>query len=267
MDSSVAETPVQTNQKSLKISRSGRWTAERRFYFGITIFFTAGLLLGFARTFFFRPWFQEWAQAHGATEPFFHFHGAVFVAWFALLFAQTILIATGRVNVHKRLGWIGAGLGVLMVVVGLIGGLIAAGRPTGFIDIPVPPLQFLVVPLGNSLLFGAFFALAILKRRKPQTHKRFILIATIFLLEAAVARWPFPFMIAQLPVPGFTMTELCTDLFLLPIVAWDISSKGRLHPATLWGGLSLITFHLLRFFISDTAIWLTFAKWAVGLVG
>ena len=267
MQNPIAQTSVLTKQISSQVSRNARWTAERCFYCGITLFFTAGLLLGFARTFFLRPWFQEWAQAHGATEPFFLLHGVVFVAWFALLFVQTSLIATGRVNVHRRLGWLGAGLSVLMVTVGIIGALIAAGRPTGFIDIPVPPLQCLTVPIANSLLFGAFFVFAIIKRRKPQSHKRFILIATIFLLEAAVARWPFPFMTVSLPVPGYTMTELCTDLFLVPIIVWDISTQGRLHPVTLWGGLVLIASQFVRFIVSGTAIWLALAAWAVGLLG
>ena len=267
MENSIAQTTIPPKQVLIPASRTGRWNAERRFYFGMTLLLTAGLLLGFARTFFLKPWFQEWAKVHGAPEPFFAFHGAVFVVWFALLFVQISLIGAGRVRVHKKLGWFGAALGVLMVAVGVIGSLIAARRPTGFIDVPLPPLQFLVLPLGNSVLFGAFFALAILKRRKPQTHKRLILIATIFLMEASVARWPFDFMTMALPVPRFTMLELCSDLFLLPMIAWDLYSERRLHPVTLWGGLTLITYQVTRFIISGTAIWLAFAAWAVGLLG
>jgi hypothetical protein len=268
MQNSVVQATIQPDHVLIPASkRTGRWTAERRFYFGMTLLFTAGLLLGFARTFFLKPWFQEWAKVHGASEPFFAFHGAVFVVWFALLFVQISLIGAGRVRVHKTLGWFGAALGVLMVVVGIIGSLIAARRPTGFIDVPLPPLEFLILPLGNSLLFGAFFALAVLKRRNPQSHKRLILLSTLFLMEASIARWPFPFMTMTLPVPQFTMLELCSDLFLLPMIAWDLYSQRRLHPVTLWGGLTLITYQFTRFIISGTAIWLAFAAWAVGLLG
>ena len=47
-----------------------------------------------------------------------------------------------------------------MVVLGIVGALIAARRPGGFIGVPVPPLQFLVVPFAAVLLFGVFVALA-----------------------------------------------------------------------------------------------------------
>jgi hypothetical protein len=268
MQNSVAQTTIQSGQVLIPgSSRTGRWTTERRFYFGMTLFLTAGLLLGFARTFFLKPWFQDWAKVHGAPEPFFAFHGAVFVAWFTLLFVQISLIGAGRIRLHRQLGLLGAMLGALMVVVGVLGSLIAAKRPTGFIDVPMPALEFLVLPFGNSILFGTFFALAILKRRKPQSHKRLILIATMFLMEAAVARWPFSFMTMALPIPRFTMLELGSDLFLLPLIAWDLYSERRLHPVTLWGGLTLITFQFTRFIISGTAIWLAFAAWAIGLIG
>lgn len=267
IENSAAQTTMQPKHAFVPSFRTDRWTAERRFYFGMTLFLTAGLLLGFARTYFLKPWFQEWARAHGAPEPFFAFHGAVFVVWFALLFVQIFLIGSARVHLHKRLGWFGAGLGLLMVAVGVIGSLIAARRPTGFIDVPMPPLQFLILPFGNSLLFGIFFALAIFKRRKPQSHKRLILIATIFLMEASVARWPFPFMTMPLPVPPFTMLEAGTDLFLVPLIAWDLYTRRRLHPVTVWGGLTLIAYQFTRFLISGTAIWLAFAAWAVGLLG
>ena len=101
--------------------------------------------------------------------------GLVFFAWFILLIAQTSLIAGRRVHVHRRLGWVGAGLAVLVVTIGTLGSLIAARRPTGFIDVPMPPLQFLVVPLSLMVLFAGFVSLAIIKRRDPQSHKRYML--------------------------------------------------------------------------------------------
>ena len=45
-----------------------------------------------------------------------------------------------------------------------MGSLIAAARPSGFIDIPMPPLQFLVVPFNLIVLFAVFVTLAILNR-------------------------------------------------------------------------------------------------------
>ena len=123
-------------------SRHARWSSERLFYTGFAVAITAAVVLGFARTFFLRAWYPEWALAHGAPEPFFLAHGVVFAAWLALLITQTSLVAAGRVDLHRRLGVAGAGLAVLMVLLGTVGALMAANRPTGFVNITAPPLRF-----------------------------------------------------------------------------------------------------------------------------
>src|SRR6185295_2421075 len=45
-------------------------------------------------------------------------HGAAFTGWIALLVTQTGLIAANRRDVHRKLGVAGAGLAVLMVILG-----------------------------------------------------------------------------------------------------------------------------------------------------
>jgi len=242
-------------------------SAEHRFYVGFAAVMAAALLFGFARTFFLRAWFPDWAQWHGAPEPFFLFHGAVFSLWFVLLVVQPSLVAAGRVDLHRRLGRFGAGLAVVMVVVGIVGPLIAARRPGGFIDVPISPLQFLTIPWVGLALFATFVTLAIVKRGDPQSHKRCMLIATLGILDAAVVRWPFDNMMAPLPIPGFDVSNLALDLFLVPIVIWDFVSRGRLHPVTLWGGLAVIASQPLRMMLGETNAWLAFAGWAVGLLG
>jgi hypothetical protein len=57
-----------------------------------------------------------------------------------------------------------------------------------------------------------------------------------------------------------------TDLFIVVLAAWDFKSRGRLHPATLVGGLVLIASQPLRLALSGTPAWLAFAAWATGLV-
>jgi uncharacterized membrane protein YozB (DUF420 family) len=262
MSTGILPTTLRTGATRLRL----RWSTERGVYVGLAIAITAAVVLGFARTFFFRPWYPQYAQAHGAPETIFYVHGVAFTAWLLLLLAQTSLVTTGRVDVHRRLGWVGAALAVLMVVLGTVGSLIAAARPSGFIDIPMPPLQFLVVPFNLIVLFAVFVTLAILNRRRSQSHKRYMILASIALIEAGVGRWPFALMNTPSPVPGLGMIELCVDLFLVPIIVWDVISRGRPHPVTVWGGLALIANQLLRFNLAATGAWLAFAGWAVRLV-
>jgi hypothetical protein len=241
-------------------------SAEHRVYLGLAIAITLAVVLGFARTFFFRHWYPEWATAHGAPETIFYIHGVAFAAWLLLLLAQTTLVSTGRVAVHRQLGLVGAALAVVMVILGIVGSLIAAARSNGFIDITAPPLQFLVVPFNIIVLFAVFVGLAIVNRRNPQTHKRLMILATIAVMEAGVGRWPFAFMNSPSPIPGLGMIELCVDLFLVPLLVWDLVSRGKPHPVTLWGGAALILNQLLRWKLAATGAWLAFASWAVGLV-
>lgn len=232
-------------------------TSEHRFYIAMAIAILATVVVGFARTFFFARWFPE-VQHLAAPEPFFYFHGAVFTAWMLLLLVQPLLVASRRTDLHRKLGWVGAALAAAMIGVGIEGSLIAARRPGGFLGIPVPAASFLLVPLLDIALFALFVGLAIARRRDLQAHKRLMLVGTISILGAAVARLPLSFMVG--PVAFF----LGTDLFLLPLVLWDLKSRGRLHPVTLWGGLLIIASQPFRLWLSGTETWLDFARRLIG---
>ena len=146
-----------------------RASGERRFFTGMTLAIFASVILGFSRSFFLRPLFPDWPSP---SETIFYVHGAAFFAWIVLLVAQASLVAGGRIELHRRIGPFSAVLAVAIVVLGTLAALVAARRATGFVQIPVPPLQFLAIPLFDIVLFGTFVWLAIAHRRNPQTHKR-----------------------------------------------------------------------------------------------
>lgn len=232
--------------------------SERWFFSAMAVAMTAAVFVGFAPSFFLRPWFPE-AAAAAPAEPVFYVHGVLFAAWMLLLVSQTALVAGRRVPVHRRLGSVGVGLAALMVVTGVGGALVAAARPGGFIGVPVPPLQFLAVPFTDMVLFAVLVGLAAHWRRQAQTHKRLMLLATVNLLGAAFARVP-------LGVDLLLAVFVLPDLFLLALVVWDVTTLRRLHPATLWGGAAIIVSQPLRLMVSETSAWLAFAEAAAGLV-
>ncbi len=235
-----------------------RGSAERTFFTGMAIALFAAVFLGFARSYFLRPFFPE-VRDKTPKELFFYLHGTIFALWYFLLMVQTTFVARRRVDLHRRLGWWSAALAAIMIVVGVHGSLIAARRPGGFLGIPIPPKTFLVIPLVDMLLFALFIGLAIAARKNAQAHKRWMLVGSISIITAAVARWPFPFMAGGPPV-FFGVT----DAFLLPLVAWDLASRRRLHAVTVVGGLILIASQPLRLMFSGTALWQRFAEWLVG---
>lgn len=60
-----------------------------------------------------------------------------------------------------------------------------------------------------------------------------MLIASIGMLDAAVARWPLDGMGAPSPVPGLLVNELVMLAFLAPLVVWDLHTRRRLHSVTV----------------------------------
>ena len=244
----MMETTIITKDRSL---------SERRFYTGMAIAILITVFVGFGRSFFLRPLFPE----HPApAEPIFYVHGIMFTLWILLFVAQVSLVSAGNIRLHRKLGSFGAALVVAMVVLGVMGALTAASRSTGFVNIPVPPLQFLAIPFFDMILFLAFAVLAFVYRHNPQRHKRWMLLATLNLITAAIARWPIVSSLG--PLAYFAIT----DLFVVALAVWDFRSRGRLHQVTLWGGLMLIISQPLRLIVSGTAGWLIFARWATSLI-
>lgn len=245
----MIETSIMTNDRSL---------SERRFYTGMAIAILITVLVGFARSFFLRPLFLD----HPApSEPIFYVHGIVFTLWILMFVTQVSLVSLGNVRLHRKIGPFGGLLVIAMLVLGVLSALTAAGRATGFINIPVPPLQFLAIPLFDIILFSAFVVLGFIFRHNPQSHKRWMLLATLNLITAAIARWPVVSTLGPLAYFGIT------DLFVVALAMWDFRSRGRLHRVTLVGGLLLIISQPLRLIVSGTAWWLIFAQWATGLIG
>ena len=56
------------------------------------------------------------------------------------------------------------------------------------------------------------------------------------------------------------------DLFLVPMIIWDVVSRGRVHRVTVIGGLAVIASQPLRVMVSETHAWLNVAGWAIGLL-
>jgi hypothetical protein len=186
-----------------------------------------------------------------------HVHGAVFTAWMVLLLVQSALIVTGNLKVHRKLGMAGFGLALAMVGLGVSAGIDQLRRmhsPPG-----IDPYTFLMIPLSGILYFAVAVYFAYRMRMKPELHKRLILIATIGIAEAGVARWPID-AIQQYPPVG----ELVLLVFLLLVVAFDLVSLRRVSKATIWAGGALVVLHVVRMPIAGTAAWQGFAHWLKG---
>ncbi len=219
------------------------------------------VFIGFSRSFFLRPWYPESVE-YAAPETIFYVHGVLFSAWMLFLIMQALLVRSGNIALHRRTGVFGAVLAAAMVIIGIWGSLVGASRPGGFMGVPIPPEVFLTVPFFDMAMFATFVVWAIAKRNYPQSHKRLMLFATINIIEAALARIPLAIVYDNFPMSTF----LLSDVFILPIILWDLVTLRRLHRVTVWATVLTIASQALRFVIAETGAWLGFAGWMIGRV-
>lgn len=221
---------------------------DRAFYTGMSAAVIATVYRGFARSYFLRGQYFSTPLA-----PIAKLHGAVFVSWTLLFAVQTVLVARRRTDLHRRLGIVGAMLAGTMVVVGIAIAIISMRY--NFARGNERALSFFAIPAGDMLVFPILVATALAWRRRPETHKRLMLLATISVLDAAVARWPLA-MMANGPIVFFAVT----DLYIVAGVLFDMASRGRVHPAYVWGGLLIVGSQIGRLAVWHTAVWLALAR-------
>jgi hypothetical protein len=222
---------------------SGTGMADRYFQV-MSLVLLAIVLIGFSRTFFLRPIFKV-----PAVPWYVYVHGAVMTAWIVLLVTQTSLIAARRTDLHRRLGIGGAFLAVAVAVLALlltmtIPSLVQSGSPSP----NGQPLPFAVAyPImwgnfGSILLFATMVPTALWMRRRPDVHKRLLLLASFAMVGPAIGRmyglpelWGITSS-APLITATFHALPVVAALGLpLTLVAHDLLGMHRLHRATIWG--------------------------------
>lgn len=236
--------------------------ADRAFFTVMALAALAVVLLGFATSYYLLPITRAVHEAAGRPMVplplIVHLHAVGFTAWILLFVAQVRLIAGGRRDVHRRLGVAAAWLVPVLVVTGLMTAVHGARdgwNPGGpYTD----ALGFMIVPVGDIVVFTALLIPGLAFRHRPGVHKRLMLLATVGgLLPPAITRIP---IIAGRLVPMFAMFAALT----LAPAAWDFWHGTRHRWLSLGLGVAVLGSVVLRPVIGSTAPWRAFAAWVVG---
>jgi len=86
-----------------------------RFFLSMSGLLLLILLIGFSRTLYLRLFFEV-----PPIPSYLHVHGATVTAWFVWLIVQASLVNVNRVDVHRRIGMLGAVIGVALIPAGLM---------------------------------------------------------------------------------------------------------------------------------------------------
>src|SRR4051794_14388516 len=165
-----------------------------------------------------------------ASPPRVHAHAIVFMGWVTLYLLQNFFVARGNLALHRRLGWIGAGWAVGMVVLGCW--VTVAMVRLGHVPFFFRPLHFLVFDPMTVFTFAGLTAAAIALRRRTDWHRRLHYCGMSMLLGPAFGR--------LLPMPllqpwAFEATFAAVMIFPIVGVLADRRRSGRDHPAWRWG--------------------------------
>jgi hypothetical protein len=235
--------------------------SEGRFYICMALAAVATALAGFAPALYdpaTRKAPLTWAVA---------LHGVTFSAWLALFLTQALLVFNRRIAVHRVLGYVGSGLAIIMLVSGY-STTIAMGRrgydlSGDLIGDSGDMAMLMVFQLGDLLCFGVLVGFAILFRRRPEAHKRLMLLATVGgLMPAALSH-----IIGHSPF----LREFHPAIILIPYIAFlfagavhDRLRSGRMHPVSLWVALAVFVFSNLRAaVIGPSETWRALATWLI----
>ncbi|MBB5330403.1 hypothetical protein [Tunturiibacter gelidoferens] len=182
---------------------------ERYFYLFMSLLITVVVVYGFSYT------INE-NLLHPRVRPpqIVYLHSFVFSAWLLFFILQSALVRSRNVRLHRTLGWVGAGLAVSIVVLGYTTSTavlkLAIQR-----QVPFPTVSFLIVEVMELVCFAVPFALAIYWRRRPDFHRRLMLIATCALTEAAFGRIPsLPNLFAPAGVDALILLGVLRDMIV-----------------------------------------------------
>ena len=230
-----------------------RRNLDHRFFAIAAAAVIIAVLIGFGPTFYLKPFFTNPPIARAVI----YIHGFVMTAWVVLFAVQVYFISSKKIKLHQKLGLAGVGLAVLVFVTGLMVAVSAARYGSASAPPAIPPLEFLIIPLGDMVVFAILFGAALYYRKNSPTHKRLMLLTMINFIPPAVARFPGGLTDNYGPLWFYGVPTILT----IVLIALDSWYNRKLNKVFLFAGIFLIVGMWIRLPIMSTPAWLGFAQW------
>ena len=193
---------------------------EKYFYFFMALLIPAIVIYGFSFTIG-----QNLIHPAIPRPRLLYVHAAVFSGWLVLLLVQSVLVRTQNVAIHRVLGLFGFAHGIAIPLVGFSIAIVMT-RFDGTQLHMASATADMIVPFWDMVAFSTAFGLAMYWRKKPEFHRRLILVASCCLTAAAFGRFP-----AKILPP--TIFYAGVDVLVLFGVVRDWLVNRRVHPVYL----------------------------------
>jgi hypothetical protein len=165
-----------------------------------------------------------------AARPLVHVHGIAFMSWVALFVTQSWLATRGPIALHRKLGWLGAGWVVVLVVLGcwITIDVIQRGTAPFFFQ----PQHFLIANPLSAFVFALLVYAAIRLRHRTDWHMRLQICAMTAIIGPAFGRLlPMPLFMPY----AFEAAGIAGMMFAVAGMIRDRRTYGRVHAAWWWG--------------------------------
>jgi hypothetical protein len=210
-------------------------------------------LVGFFKTFIFPV-----ARGTFSAPAVIYLHGGLLFLWTAFLVTQSVLIQARKVKLHRRLGWFSLGL-----VPGVVISTMAAGVYVLKRDLALGGGQTAVSSLVGTftapIIFAVLVVVAIVYRRRPELHKRLMLLAMVAIIWPAFFRFRHYF--PSIAYPEFVFGFVLPQSMILAVMLWEKLTIGRVHAVYLTVGMALVAENFAEFYLFDTSGWRVLANW------
>jgi len=186
---------------------------NKYFYFSMSLLVAVVVVSGFGHTVD-----GHLIHARPARPWLLWVHGAVFSSWVLFFILQSALVRMHNVKLHRTMGWFGAGLGAVIPVLGISTALVMDRFEVATLHAPKDANTFFAIQFLDISSFTTAFWLAVLWRRRPEMHRRLVLIATFTLTGAAFVRIPhlplLPYLGPYWWVDGLILLGIVRDLIV-----------------------------------------------------
>ena len=208
-------------------------------------------------------WPKYLSQPPGSVDVYTHAHAVAMVLWCGLLIVQPFLIKNGRRSLHRLLGATSYVLAPCVLVASvLLAHLRFRSMDAATFAAEAPSLY---LPLSGFALFGGCYAAAMLWRRTPAVHARFMIGTALTTLDPVVGRLLFFYLP---PLPHYLAYQAVTFGGTDALIAW-LALKDRGLPQVRWAFPAMLAVfgvtHVLWFTLAQSALWRPVATWFRGL--
>ncbi len=186
--------------------------------------------------------FARFVHEHPSPPFILALHGAFSVAWLGLVSTQIVLAESGKIRLHRKLGWATITVSAVMVPLGVVAAMVDMTRSVSHPDYAP---QFLGEEFQDIFAFAVCTVAGVVTRKNRVDHSRFMVLAAVALMDVGPGRIATNLVSSAAPANPLEVWLTYywgTALLLIGMLAWDLIKHRRvmrstmLGAALLWGG-------------------------------